>query len=247
MITLASLWRHPIKAHGREEMSEATLTPDQTMPGDRLWAVTHEAAKAEPGGWSKCGNFTRGAGAPQLMAITSRYDAATGTVTLMHPTAGEITFDPDGDTSAFLAWVAPLIPDARAQPVQVIPAGARGMTDTPLPTLSLISHASRAALSEAAGKTLDPARFRANIWLEGARPWEEFDWVGKILAIGDVLLQVVDRNERCTATHANPKTGERDTDTLGVLETTWGHRDLGIYAVVTQGGTIRPGDVLSVL
>lgn len=247
MITLASLWRYPIKAHGCEAMNEATLTPDKTIPGDRVWAVTHEATKAKADEWSSCGNFTRGAGSPQLMAITSSYDDAAGAITLRHPTAGEITFDPDGDTQPFLDWVAPLVPGGRAQPQQVIRSGTRGMTDTPLPTISLIGEASRLALSKAAGRDLAQARFRANIWLEGTEAWEELDWVGKTLAIGDVRLLVVDRNTRCTATHANPATGVRDTETLSVLETTWGHKDLGVYAVVTIGGTIRPGDALSVV
>ena len=41
MATVAALYRHPIKAIGREEVDEVDLIAGQTMPGDRLWAVAH--------------------------------------------------------------------------------------------------------------------------------------------------------------------------------------------------------------
>ena len=40
------------------------------------------------------------------MAITARLDEAAGTVTLTHPDRPPLTFDPDTDSAAFLAWVA---------------------------------------------------------------------------------------------------------------------------------------------
>ena len=52
--------------------------------------------------------------------------------------------------------------------------------------------------------------------------------------------------QRCRHTEANPETGRRDADTLGVLQS-WGHRDMGVYAVVTQGGDIAVGDEMELL
>jgi len=71
MATLAAIWRHPIKAHGREEMQAAELTPGQTLPGDRAWAVAHEAANADGSAWARCANFSRGAKATTLQAISA--------------------------------------------------------------------------------------------------------------------------------------------------------------------------------
>ena len=44
---VTSIWRHPIKSHGREELDEVTLAAGQTMPGDRMWAIAHENSKAD--------------------------------------------------------------------------------------------------------------------------------------------------------------------------------------------------------
>ena len=45
--TVTEIWRHPVKSHGREALETVTLTAGQTMPGDRVWAVAHEASTAD--------------------------------------------------------------------------------------------------------------------------------------------------------------------------------------------------------
>ena len=101
--TLAEIYRHPIKGHGREALASVRLLVGECLPWDRHWAVAHEAARLEPG-WNRCVNFARGAKAPELMAITSTLDEATRTVTLHHPRRGDITFCPDDalDVARFL-------------------------------------------------------------------------------------------------------------------------------------------------
>ncbi len=83
--SVTSLWRHPIKAHGREPLQTVTLIAGQTMPGDRIWAVAHEASKADGSTWVPCANFSRAAKAPDLMAITSRLHEDGARITLSHP------------------------------------------------------------------------------------------------------------------------------------------------------------------
>ena len=48
-------------------------------------------------------------------------------------------------------------------------------------------------------------------------------------------------------TTANPQTGLRDTDTLGALNTGFGHQDFGVAGVVIQSGQIKLGDTAEVL
>ncbi|MFZ8946693.1 MAG: hypothetical protein ACO2ZN_12050 [Paracoccaceae bacterium] len=59
--------------------------------------------------------------------------------------------------------------------------------------------------------------------------------------IGDVTFEVRERVVRCLATTANPKTGLRDADTLGTLDT-WGHRDFTVAAYPKTSGVLRIGD-----
>lgn len=244
---LAGLWRHPIKGHGAEPLQAVSLAAGRTLPWDRTWAVAHEAAKTDGAAWAPCANFSRGAKAPQLMAIRARLDEDAETVTLTHPDRPDLTFAPDREAAAFLAWVAPLMPADRAASARIVRVPGRGMTDSEFPSVSLIGTASLRALSDAVGRDLSPLRFRANFWIEGLAPWEEFDWIGRRLRLGEAELEVRERIGRCKATMANPDTGRIDADTLATLENSWGHTDLGVYAEVVAPGRVAQGDRLELL
>jgi uncharacterized protein len=244
--SVAHLWRHPIKSHGREELSEVRLHEGQTMPWDRHWAVAHQAAKTDGGEWAACANFSRGAKAPALMAISTRLDETTRRVTLTHPDRDPLDFAPDDSPPEFFDWVRPLMPDDRAASARIV-TGPRGMTDSEFASVSIMTLATHRAVEAAVGKPLSKVRWRGNIWLDGPAAWSEFDWIGRTLRIGTAELEVRERITRCMATTANPDTGQRDADTLGALQSGWNHRDFGVYGVVTKGGQVRLGDAAVLL
>ncbi|MBT0955799.1 MOSC domain-containing protein [Alphaproteobacteria bacterium KMM 3653] len=249
MGAVAEIWRHPLKAHGREEMTEVRLEPGKCLPWDRTWAVAHEASSADGSEWVHCNNFTRGAKAPQLMAITSRLEETTETLHLAHPERPDLAFRPGTEEGqeAFLKWVAPLMPEGRAQPARIISVPGRGLTDNPFPSISIANIASHRAVEQKLGRRLSMHRWRANIWLDGLPAWEEFDWVGAEVTLGEARLKIVERIGRCAATTANPETGERDADTLGTLREGWDHTQFSVAAEVVQGGTVSKGDTVTLL
>lgn len=240
MATVTSLWRHPIKSHGREAIDSTTLIAGQTMPGDRVWAVAHEASKADGSEWVPCANFNRVSKVPQLMAMYASLDDATGMVTLTHHQLGEFTFDPDGEVADFLAWVQPIMPTDRAQSKRIIRVPGRGMTDSDFPSVTLCNIASHHAVERQLGEEISTLRWRGNIWLDGFAAWEEFDWIGKDIRIGDAVLRPIERTDRCPSTKSNPVTGVHDAEVLSALDA-FGHRDFSVRAQVIQGGTIEIG------
>lgn len=243
---VAALWRHPLKSHGREALARVTLTQGQSMPYDRLWAIAHDAAKADGIDWAACQNFSRGSKSPALMAITSTLDEATETLTLRHPDRPDLTVQPDTENDRLIDWVRPLVDAERAQPAKVFRLDGRGFTDTPFASLSLCNIASQTDLEKVTNGPLQSERWRGNIWFEGAAPWEEFNWIGRELRLGTVRLRVKERIKRCMATTANPMTGQRDVDTLKALNTL-DHQDFGIYASVIQSGDVALGDQLELV
>lgn len=244
---LAQIHRHPIKGHGREMLASVRLLAGEALPYDRHWAVAHEAAKLVPG-WNRCTNFARGAKAPQLMAITAALNEETRQVVLNHPERGKLAFQPDdpADLPGFLDWVRPLNPENRAQPVAIVSTGV-ALTDSDFPSVSILNLASLADLSAKMGMDLSVDRWRGNLWLDGAAPWAEFDWIGRDIAIGGAVLHVQERITRCSATTVDPLTGRVAGDTLTALETSFGHQDFGIYAKVLQGGVITANDAWRLL
>lgn len=247
--TLAHIFRHPIKAHGREELASVSLEAGHCLPWDRHWAVAHASSHFDPAApaWVSCANFQRGARTQALMAITARWDGYARRMTLHHPDLGEIIFTPGEEDDRFLAWIAPISPDDRFRPVALVRAPDRDMTDSDFPSVSIKNLASNAALAAHMGQDLSIHRWRGNLWLANLPAWEEVSWIGHDIRIGAARLRVVDRIGRCKATTANPETGRVDADTLSGLRSLIGKQDFGVYAVVTEAGEIRPGDKVELL
>jgi len=251
MKTVAALFRHPIKAHGRQGLKHVALEPGKIFPFDRRWAVAHDASgiAAGPHDWVHCLNFSRGAKAASLMAMTADFDQATNRLTLSHPDLPTISIDPDNATDAarFIAWVQPIMPENRAKSHALVRANGYGMTDQKFPYISINSTASLANLSQKAGRDMSMHRFRGNIWLDGGQPWEEFNWIGKTIRIGGVVLKVEAPITRCVATGVDPETGKTNVETLELLQTHWGHKDFGVFAAVIEAGDINLNDTAKVL
>lgn len=240
---VASLWRHPIKSHGREELMRVSLTAGRTMPWDRTWAVAHEASRATSDAWSPCAAFTLVSKTPALMAITATLDEAAERVTLRHPDLPDLSFQPDTQPQAFLSWVKPLMPEDRAASARFVRVPGRGMTDSDFPSVTLCNLASHRAVEKQMGQDLSIHRWRGNIWIDGLEPWEEFNWLDREIRIGGATVRVRERTERCLATTANPKTGKRDADTLAALQS-WGHKDFSVRAEVMETGDLEIGDAV---
>jgi uncharacterized protein YcbX len=248
---VTDLWRHPIKGVGRERLDAVSLSVGKTMPWDRHWAIAHADAKVDPSNpeWARCMNFARAARGHQLMAVTSQYDEATGIITLEHPDLETISVNPDDteDAALLVEWVTKISNPSRSLPTQIFKAPDRGMTDSNTPTISIHTKASLDALADAVGASLDQRRFRGNIWIEGPDAWEEFNWIGKTIRIGEAEFNITDPIERCVATTVNPDTGEADRETLEALKSNWGHMDFGVFGIVSKAGKVSLGDKLEIL
>jgi uncharacterized protein YcbX len=248
---VSALYRHPIKSHGREAIDQVRLSAGQTMPWDRVWAVTHEATQFDTTrpDWVSCHNFMRGARTPGLAAVWAVLDESAGQITLSHQDLPNLTFHPDDPTEVarFLEWVTPLCPDTGTAPKDVVKVKGRGMTDSNYPTVSIMNTASHVAVADALGAPITKERWRGNIWLDDVAAWSEFGWIGSNIRIGTAVLRLRESIKRCTVTNTNPVTGLRDAPTLDILNRQFGHQDFGIYAEVITSGDISLGDTAEVI
>jgi MOSC domain len=134
-----------------------------------------------------------------------------------------------------------LLPTLPAAPALVRSAGGHFM-DKPDKVISLINLATVRTLEQRWGVEIDPLRFRANVYIDGAKPWEEFDWIGSEIGIGGAVFAVDRKNGRCGATNVNPATGRRDLDIPSSLRAAFGHKNFDVYLIVRDGGQIAVGD-----
>jgi len=120
--------------------------------------------------------------------------------------------------------------------------------------LTVVSFASVDALGRHGGYDgdLDPLRFRINLELDGAEPFEEETWDEKQVRIGGAVLRIDGQIPRCAVTTQNPTTGVQDWNTLKQIAS---FRPLmptrqvpfGVYATVEQPGTVAVGDTVGLL
>jgi uncharacterized protein len=117
----------------------------------------------------------------------------------------------------------------------------RGTFDT-LP-LSLITAQSVCSLGVLADRPLDAARFRPNLLVDahGDDPFPEEDWIGVILRIGDALVRVDGRDQRCVVVNVDPTTAARDPIVLRTIARRRKAR-LGVYATTARPGRVAVGD-----
>jgi uncharacterized protein YcbX len=108
--------------------------------------------------------------------------------------------------------------------------------------ISFINLASVRDLEERIGATLDPLRFRANVYFDGWEPFSELKLMGHEFTVGGARMKITRRTRRCAATEVNPVTAKRDIPVPRLIMQNYGHPDMGMYAEVLDGGTIRIGD-----
>jgi GntR family transcriptional regulator/MocR family aminotransferase len=180
-----------------------------------------------------------------LARVTTQVDVETLRFTAMQGDRQVATANlaDESDRTELEKFFWHLLPTLPAPPILVRSRTGHFM-DKPDNVISLINLTTLRSLEEQWGFEIDPLRFRANIYIDGAKPWEEFDWVGREIKIGEAVFTVDRRNGRCGATNVNPTTGRRDLDIPGSLRAAFGHKNLGIYLIARESGRIAVGDDL---
>jgi len=255
-MNIESLYRYPVKGLTPEPLASAALTPGRCIPWDRAFALAQGDAPFDPAhpDWLAKTNFMCLLRNARIALLKTRFDDATQSFIITTPaqeTLQASPFTPEGQATLTAFLTDFLGDEARFGPDNAPPifrhVTGHSFCDHRTQVISLIGLGSLGALEAAVDAPRDKRRFRANIYIDNIAPWAEFDWLGKILAIGDVRLEVQERIDRCGATTVNPDTAARDANPVKELQKNFGHVDLGIFAEVITGGTIRPGDKIQVL
>jgi uncharacterized protein len=148
----------------------------------------------------------------RLASLETHYDDAGGLLTIARQVkeVAQGNLSSDSGRAAIETFFADFCADELRGAVRLLkaPRGFR-FTDSKPGFVSLVSLASVRVIGAAIGRTVDPLRFRANLYFDGLEPWREFELVGELLCIGDARLEVLKTIDRCAATGAEPGSGRR--------------------------------------
>lgn len=241
-ITLAGLFRYPVKGLGGEALEGTALGFHAALPGDRAFAPVRQGPP--PVLLRK----------PAIATIDARLEGApgagAGASRLILSRAGNrlAAADPASKTgrhelAATLAAALGIL-----DPLDIAPEGSfRGGFQGPA-SLSLMAAASVTALCERLGLSgLDPRRFRSNLVVEGLAANEELGWRGRHVRLGEAELRITGPIRRCRVIDTSPDSGERDLSLFATLGQGGANPLLGVYAEVVKPGRIAPGDSCTLL
>lgn len=248
MPTITHIYRYPFKGMSPEALRRVSLEVGQTIPIDRRFALAHGTTEFNPDApqYLPKTHFLMLMKNERLAALHSVYDDSTSMLHIFQNgqeiVQGDLQ-DPDGRQTLENFFVEYLGTDIRGTP-KIVQATGHSFSDVSAKVLSCINLASIRDLEKVLGTAIDPLRFRANVYFDGAPAWSELDWVGQPFTLGTAHLQVLKAIERCAATDVNPKTAVRDLQIPQTLLKTYQHRFMGIYAQVIGEGEIAVNDTL---
>jgi len=247
MSHITAICRYPVKGLSPDFMASARLNAGQTIPFDRAWAIENGASGFNPS-------------APEHMQkvaflMLMRNERLAMLRTLFDEVGQSLSVaDRDGRRLAHGAlhtsqgrheletFFGVFCHAELRGPARIVHAPNHAFTDRSTKCLSLINLETVRDIAAKLQTPIDPLRFRANLFIDGAPAWSEFNWVGGSLGIGSTTLRVIDRIDRCAATNVDPQTGARDLALPQSLQELYAHGDCGIYLTVQSGGMITTGD-----
>ncbi len=117
--------------------------------------------------------------------------------------------------------------------------------------LHLLTTAALQHMTAESGEDFDSRRFRPNVLVETAPGIEgiaEFDWVGKSLRIGEVLLKVESRTIRCSMPAREQKHyGLEQNPKISKALYNSTNRYLGVNLTIAAGGIVNTGDEIELI
>jgi uncharacterized protein YcbX len=258
---VAALYRYPLKGFSPEPRDRLTILPTGRVAGDRVLGVRFADTPQPDDEWSPKTGMLALVNTPALARLTTGFDERTGRLCVRQDgaTLADEALDDAGRkrlAAALEQFVLGLEESGLAGHPERLPLRVVGDGRTPryqdnvAGQITLHGRASLAALAEAAGGDVDERRFRHNMVVEGAAPWEELDWLGRRIRIGAVEFEVARLKVRCLATHANPASGRRDLPVMSILTRSFGQDQptFGVGLMPTAGGgEIRLDDDVEVL
>ena len=254
-ISVAAIFRYPVKGLTPESLDRVTLAPGECLPHDRRFALARATAPFDPQRpeWLNKSNFFMLMRDEKLAQLRTSFDAPSGLFTiargnrmLLRASLTEVA-----GREKINAFFTAFLKGIPGGPPKVVEAPGHAFSDakqkpnsTTYKYVSLVNLASIGELEKTAGVAVDPLRFRANVYLNGAPAWAELGWVGSGIMVGNARLHVVSPTTRCAATTVNPATAARDLNIPVILQQEFGHPYMGIYAEVVAGGEIVKGNPL---
>jgi len=249
-MSVHSLYRYPVKGLSAQDLKTITVEANQCFPFDRAYAIENGPSRfnaKEPKFLPKI-NFLALMKHERLARLDTEFEAETETLTIFR----EGRQVAKGNLSTSIGrnmieqFIAAFMREELKGPPKLLSSSNHTanhhFADCPDPLVHIITTASAKALEVILNEKVDLKRFRSNIVLETTAPWLEKQWLGKIIKIGDVEIQIIDETSRCAAINVDLETGKRGRSIPATLTQHFSNENFGIYGKILNGGQLTIKD-----
>ena len=228
---ILQLARYPVKSMRGESLSATTLTL-QGVPEDRRYAFVQAASRsAFP--WLTARQI------PDLLRYKPAVEAEEPGEVVVAVTT------PDGRKLPIDSEELGREIETRSGRVLFLLHDGRGSYDAA--PISLISRQTVACIAEESGTEVNPWRFHPNLLvdLQDGAAFEELNWVGRILRIGDTArVATTEADQRCVMITLDPETAISSPSVLRSVVQQH-NQCAGVYGTILTPGEVRIGDAIS--
>lgn len=228
--SIIGIYRYPVKSMAGQQLDNAEIGW-HGLAGDRRFALMRQGVtNGFP--WLTASKL------PQLVRYTPLHKNP-----IDQPDVPTHIRTPDGkELELYSEALKQELSNAHGGPVDVMRLN-HGIFDEA--HISIISIATIKALEQAVGIELDVRRFRPNLLVKtiNNEPFEEHNWVGKTIRIGNASLHIYMQDIRCVMINIDPDSGESDSRVLKLVAQNY-ENCAGVYATITATGMISVTDKL---
>lgn len=260
---VGALWRYPVKSMMGEELNVTSVT-EKGILGDRAYALKDAAdgkivSAKNPRKWPDMFSFRamfesqpNGTMPPVLITLPDGTQISSTrsdlNEVLSQGFGRNVTFETIPPESPELEEYWPADVEGLPHNDFVTDEGTLSNTFFDLSTIHILTTSTLGQLRELYPQgRFEVRRFRPNIVVNTtARGFVENSWIGKTVSIGDVVFEITGPCPRCVMTTVPQYDLPKDS---GILRAAVQHNEggVGVYAKVLQGGTIRRGDVVTLV
>lgn len=245
---IEAICRYPVKGLSDDPLARTRLEPGKTIACDRLYAIENGPSgfdAAAPAYLPKM-RFLMLMRNERLASLKAEFNTADHRLVIRRNgmVAADGRLDTEAGRRAIESFFDRFSAGELRGPPRVLSAAGHSFSDSARKVVSLINLESVRHIEGRIGAAVHPLRFRANVYVDGLPAWSEFEWIGKRVAAGGLILEGLSRIERCAATNVDPETARRDLTIPASLLQAYGHSDCGIYLKVVEGGEVSVGDAI---
>jgi uncharacterized protein YcbX len=258
--TISSINYCPVKSVSFQTIEKSQIKKDVGIIGDRIFAFAKdldlEQAKLfekspdeRKGKWNKVLTLKN---SPALNKYNFIFKEEKLTLTLKDQEILSIDINQLSEREALSNKITEL-ENSLKQPIVLMKNNEFPFFDTSISnkvdfinSVSLLNIQSINDFQKKIDKNIETSIFRGNICVDNIEPWEEREWIGKVIKINNVSFKVEKNIPRCVAINLKPQTDDNSFNLLQLLKKTYNHFDMGIYLTALDDGEINIGNSINI-